>query len=339
MGSDPVDHLQVVAGHLDPDGTLDAGGQHVNPVADGWNPDVGQARNLDGLVQLLDQTLGRHSWTPLVSGLELHRGLEHFQRCRIGCGLRAASLAEDALDLGNRLDHPVAQLQKLRRPLCRQARERRRHVQQIAFVQPGQELAPQPREGPDRGRQRQHGDDQCGFGAVQNPFQARPVHGNQRARDRVFLLVRDTPSDPVAHEDGDQRDRESRCCGHRIGLGERQRSEQATFLCFQREDRHEGQGDDQQREEQRGAHLHGGFGDHLPALFPDQLPVGMLVLPGLQLLVGVLNHHHGCIDHGAHGDGNPAQGHDVSVDALVAHHQKRRHDPQRQRNDGDQCRA
>ena len=65
----------------------------------------------------------------------------------------------------------------------------------------------------------------------------------------------------------------------------------------------------------------------------------MLVLPGLQLLVGVLDHHHRRIDHGAHGNRNPAQGHDVGVDALVAHHQKRRHDPQRQRNDGDQRRT
>ena len=174
---------------------------------------------------------------------------------------------------------------------------------------------------------------------MQNPLQARPVHGDQRARDRVLLLIGDAAPDPVAHQDRNQRDRETRCCCHRVGLGERQRSEQAAFLCFQREDGHEGQGDDEQREEQRGAHLLGSFSDHLPALFPHQLAVGMLVLPGLQLLVGVLDHHHGRIDHGAHGNRNPAQRHDVGVDALVAHHQKRHHDPQRQRNDGDQRRT
>ena len=174
---------------------------------------------------------------------------------------------------------------------------------------------------------------------MQDPLKARSVHGNQRAGDGVFLLVRDTPPDPVAHEDRDQRDRECRSCGHRVGLRERQRSKQAAFLCFQRKNGHKGQRDDEQREEKRRPNFLGSFGDHFPALFTDQLLVGMLVLPGLQLLVGVLDHHHGCIHHGAHSNGNAAQGHDVGVDALVAHHQKRRHDPQRQRNDGDQRRT
>ncbi|MCY1284519.1 hypothetical protein D3C72_1298050 [compost metagenome] len=42
-------------------------------------------------------------------------------------------------------------------------------------------------------------------------------------------------------------------------------------------------------------------------------------MPGLDLLVGVFDHHHRGIHHGANGDGNPAQGHDVGIDALVAH--------------------
>ena len=56
-------------------------------------------------------------------------------------------------------------------------------------------------------------------------------------------------------------------------------------------------------------------------------------VPSLYLLVGVLDHHHGGIDHSADGDGNPAQGHDVGVDALVAHDDEGNQHAHRQRND------
>ncbi|MNX98826.1 hypothetical protein D3C86_1312470 [compost metagenome] len=59
-------------------------------------------------------------------------------------------------------------------------------------------------------------------------------------------------------------------------------------------------------------------------------------VPGLNLLVGVLDHHHGGIDHGADGDGDSAQGHDVGVDALVAHDDEGNQHPHRQRNDRHQ---
>jgi hypothetical protein len=47
-----------VPGHLDAHRALDAGGQHVDAVADRRHPDVGQARHLDDAVQFLDQLVG-----------------------------------------------------------------------------------------------------------------------------------------------------------------------------------------------------------------------------------------------------------------------------------------
>lgn len=59
-------------------------------------------------------------------------------------------------------------------------------------------------------------------------------------------------------------------------------------------------------------------------------------VPCLNFLVSVLDHHHSGIDHGANGNGNPAQGHDVGVDALVAHDDKGNQHTNRQRDDRHQ---
>src|SRR3546814_19229941 len=54
-----------------------------------------------------------------------------------------------------------------------------------------------------------------------------------------------------------------------------------------------------------------------------------IYMPGLNLLVGVLDHYHRGIDHGADGDGDPAQGHDVGVDPLVTHNDEGNQHPPR----------
>ncbi|MNG10793.1 hypothetical protein D3C85_1518330 [compost metagenome] len=60
----------------------------------------------------------------------------------------------------------------------------------------------------------------------------------------------------------------------------------------------------------------------MPTVIAAQRFAGVRPVPGLDLLVGVLDHHHGGVHHGADGDGDPAEGHDVGVDALVAHDDK-----------------
>ncbi|VEC04155.1 Uncharacterised protein [Klebsiella pneumoniae] len=48
----------------------------------------------------------------------------------------------------------------------------------------------------------------------------------------------------------------------------------------------------------------------------------VLMLPLLQPLMGVLNHHDGGIDHRPHRNGDPTQRHDVGVEPLEMHHDK-----------------
>lgn len=108
--ADTINLLQVGTGDLHPDGTLDAGGEHVDAVADWRNPDVGQPRHLHGAVQLLDQFLRGHPGTPLLARFETDGGLEHLQWRRIGGRLGAPGLAEHRLDLRHRAYHPVGLL-------------------------------------------------------------------------------------------------------------------------------------------------------------------------------------------------------------------------------------
>ena len=108
-----LDVDQGGSGHFHPNGALDPRRQHVDAVADGRHPDIGQPRNFYRAIQFLDQLFGCHPRAPLIAWFELHRGFEHFQRCWIGGGLCSPGLAEHPCHFGHREDHPVGLLQQL----------------------------------------------------------------------------------------------------------------------------------------------------------------------------------------------------------------------------------
>ena len=56
----------------------------------------------------------------------------------------------------------------------------------------------------------------------------------------------------------------------------------------------------------------------------------------LQMLVGVLDHDDGGVDHGADGDGNAAEAHDVGAEAEQLHRHERHQDADRQHDDRHQ---
>ena len=74
-------------------------------------------------IQFLDQLVRRHARPPLLARLELDGGLEHFQRRRIGGGLGAPGLAEDARHLGHAADQAIGLLQQFGRLVRRQPRQ------------------------------------------------------------------------------------------------------------------------------------------------------------------------------------------------------------------------
>ena len=139
-------------------------------------------------------------------------------------------------------------------------------------------------------------------------------------------------ADEITHEHRHQRHRQPGGGGHGVGLGEGERREQPALLCLQGEYRQEADGDDEQREEQRRPDFLGRAAHDLPAiLVRDRFT--------LEMFVHVLDHDNGRVHHGADGDGDAAERHDVGVDALAVHHDKGDQDADRQHHDGDQRRA
>ncbi len=275
----------------------------------------------------------------MLARLELDRGLEHLERRRIRGALGAPRLAEDASDFRDGLDEPIGLLQELRSLAGRQAGQGRRHVEQIAFVERWHEFAADVRRGIDRGRQDQQRDEDRRFWKREHLVEQRLVEANETAVERVLLLVGNLAADEVAHEHRDEGHGQRRRGGHRVGLGVRKRREETPFLGLQGEHRDERKRDDEERKEQCGTDLRCRLADHAPLLFALELLSRVRVVPRLDVLVRVLDHHHRRVHHRADGDRDAAERHDVGVHALVVHHDERHEDSERQRNDGDESRS
>ena len=92
------------------------------------------------------------------------------------------------------------------------------------------------------------------------------------------------------------------------------------------------------RQRKRRPDFCGGRADHAPLVLPRGRST-VRVPPALEMLVRVLDHHHGGVDHRADGDRNATERHDVGVDTLVVHDDEGRQDAERQRHDRHQRRA
>src|SRR5262249_10521896 len=145
---DGIDVCEIGAGDFDTDRTFDAGGQHIDPVPDGWYPDVGESRHANRSIQLVEQFIGRHTGAPLASGFDLTGRFEHLKGCGVGGGVGAPRLTEDSRYFRYSLDHTIRDLQKFRSGRGRQSGQRRGHVQNVALIQWGHEFAAQPVQGP-----------------------------------------------------------------------------------------------------------------------------------------------------------------------------------------------
>ena len=154
------------------------------------------------------------------------------------------------------------------------------------------------------------------------------VHG-------ILRLGHDLASNKPPHEHRHQRHGQQGRRRHGESAGKGQWTEQAPFLSLQREDRHIGNRDNQQGEEQGRPHLLGGRRHGLPAL-RDRQGLAFFIRRAFQVLVGILDEHDGPVHHGADGDGDPAQGHDIGIDPHPAHGEKGDEDADGQGNDRHQ---
>ncbi len=113
--------------------------------------------------------------------------------------------------------------------------------------------------------------------------------------------------------------------GEVFGIG--QGFEHPALGRLQGQNRQEGHRDDQQGEEAGAGHLFHGLDNDLPVV--AQAPAAV---PFLQFFMGLLHHHDGGVHHGAHGDDDASQRHDVGRDA---HQPERDESDQHRHRDGD----
>ena len=106
-----VDVGKRLSGHLNADGALHTGGEHVDTVANRHHPQVGQTWETNGLIELVDNLFHRHAGAPFTFGFELNGGFNHLQRRRVSSRISAAGLAEDGSDFGHGTDELVGLLQ------------------------------------------------------------------------------------------------------------------------------------------------------------------------------------------------------------------------------------
>ncbi len=132
--------VETLAEHLDADRRADAGGQHVDARLDRHRPGVGDAGDLQRLVEFGGQLVDGHAGAPLGLRLQVDHRLEHLHRRRVGRRVGAAGLAIDRFDFREALDDLVLRLHQLGRLGDRHARQRSRHVEQRALVQRRHEL-------------------------------------------------------------------------------------------------------------------------------------------------------------------------------------------------------
>ena len=248
---------------------------------------------------------------PFAFGFEIDHGLDHLGRRGVGRGRGAPRLAEDRLHLREGFDDLVLGLEKLGRLCHGNARQGHGHVHQRALVEVGHELAAEPRCGPEA--QREHGQRDRDGGALEfeRELDGRTVDPDQEPVHRVLVLRNDAAADEEGHQRRDQQDRQQRRGGHGEGLGVGERLEQPSLLRFQREDRQEGHGDDEQAEEERGADFDGG-------LHHDFMPL-LAGRGAFQPLMRVLDHDDGGIHHRADGNSDAAEAHDVGAQSQGPH--------------------
>ncbi len=270
---------EIGTGDLNSHRRLNAGGKHVDARFYRHRPGIVHAGNLNCGVHRGDQLVRRAPpmgddlsravldvhFGPLIFGLEHNGSFDHVERRWIGGALGAADLAKNVMHFGKGLDDFVRHLDNLARFGGRYSWEKRRHIEEVAFVERrhklgaeilkwesfaetrreafqvpfGQPLSDQqvPRE--------EHPHDHHRGSNNHQPAQPNDkvdhwmVNPDEESVDRVFLLGKDLAPDEVAHQDRRERNGEHRSRGHGVSFGKRKRFEQAAFLRLQSENRDE----------------------------------------------------------------------------------------------------
>ncbi len=237
-----------------PTGVLMPVEQHVEPVPDRLRPDVREAGKLQLRVHLGLELLERHARRATARAASACTVVFTMPIGELSVGVVPRPTVPNTCSTsGNVAKDLVLHLEQPRRLGDRQARRRRRHVEQRPFVERRHELAAEA----EQQRHRQRHDGEVHARAPPTSSGARAAGSARRARRRTARPgSRDSGLQPPAADEEDhqhrhERDRQQRRAHHRERLGERQRPEHPALLRLEQEDRHERHDDDRQREEDR----------------------------------------------------------------------------------------
>ena len=216
LQTDILDRFELWSHYLHSDGRPNPCRDHVDAGPDGKEPRVGERRNLDSAIKLLDERFPRDGlvlrpiprkprseprWRP--TGIPTRRmlspprslRLEHDSRfhhahgSRVGGRVRFSDFSIDALDLRELVQQLVLDLQILTGFGNSDPRQRDRHVKDRAFVQRRHEFRTKTLVDRDRNHNDCNGEDDDYPSQFQSRAHDRVVELHQRPADRMLLLA------------------------------------------------------------------------------------------------------------------------------------------------------
>ena len=112
--AEPLNFVQVRSENLDADRRLDAGQQHIEPIADRLRPDIRESWKLQLGVHISLKFFERHARTPLLARLQRDGGVHHAHRRVIGGRRASTDRPEHRFHFGKRPQNLVLHLQQPR---------------------------------------------------------------------------------------------------------------------------------------------------------------------------------------------------------------------------------
>ena len=353
--------LEIRPGNLDAHGGPDPRGEHIQANLDGaLHGGIGQPGELDRIVDGLVQFIRGHArpvfrpdvtqlffdpagkrqvgvppvlvlLRPLVGWPEHDGCLDHAQRSRVCCGLRAADLAEHMMNLWKTRYDLIGLLEYFTALRDGDTRVCGGHPEEIPFIKRRHELASQLLEREPGDCNDQDCDQDNRLWKAQHELDERPIRPDEKTIQRILLLFRDLAPDEEGHEHRDDRNGQHGRRGHGKRLCVCQGPEQPSLLSLQGEHGKKGERNDHEGEEKRRPDFLGRLDHDLVVLFWG----GFALLDTFQMFVRVLHHHHRGIHHHPDGDGDPTEAHDVCIDAELVHGGEADQNSHGQRKDRD----
>ncbi len=194
-----------------------------------------------------------------IERLQVGHDLDVVGTLRIGAVVGPPDVRDDVVDLGIRVQHVAHEARDFLGLVDRRRWREGDGEPDVALVQLGQEFAAEPRRQQHRDREREHRHQHYHAAVQLRPFEQGHVALRGRFHPPRVLFREIPPLERVAQERRDQREREKNRPQQREAQGVCHRREDLSFHALEREDRQEGENDDELGEDDRRTQADGGI--------------------------------------------------------------------------------